>query len=302
MTMVLRDAERHADSGVREALRSKTLAVLLYADDTLLVGRDQVHMQSLLGGIAQAGARVGMELHWDKFQFMPVRCDMSLTTPQGEPIPAKESIVYLGATISSSGRLSGELNKRLGAAWGEFCRYRRAWKHTAIAKARKLQVFQSLVTSKVMYSLNSAWLNKAERRQLDGFQARCLRSILHIPSAYISRVPNRDVLLRANQEPYTTQLLKQQLLWFGKIGRASNSNLLRRLTFQDGCLRPATDACARAVGRPRNEWAKCLMKTIGPHFASKEAAMQSIREPAAWRKFVADYVSSLPPPPPPSAH
>eukprot|EP00959_Pyramimonas_sp_CCMP1952_P059992 1253339-Pyramimonas_sp.AAC.1 len=121
-------------------------------------------------------------------------------------------MVYLGATLSNSGQLRGELGKRLGAAWGEFCRHSRAWKHAAISTTRKLQVFQALVTNKVMYSLNSAWLNKAERRRLDGFQARCLRRILHIPHAYISRVSNEQVLLQAGQQRYTVQLLRHQLL------------------------------------------------------------------------------------------
>ena len=147
---------------------------------------------------------------------MPVRCEINLLTPSGTPIVAKDSIVYLGATLSTTGQLRGELGKRFGAAWGEFCRHSRAWKHTAISTARKIQVFQALVTSKVMYSLNLAWLNKAERRMLDGFQAKCIRRILHIPHAYISRISNQDVLSRAGQQSYTTQLLKHQLLWFGK--------------------------------------------------------------------------------------
>ena len=159
------------------------------------------------------------------------------------------------------------------------------------------------MTSKVMYSLNSAWLNKAERRRLDGFQARCLRRILHIPHAYFSRVSNEQVLSQSGQQPYTAQLLRSQLLWFGKICRATDSNFLRRLTFQPGSARPATDACGRARGRPRNEWAKCLYKAVAPQFTSDPAIMQCVSEPAAWHQFVIDFVSlpppSLPPPPPP---
>ena len=196
---------------------------------------------------------MGMELHWDKFQLMPVRCNTNLRTPSGDLIPAKDSMVYLGATLSSSGRLSGELGRRLGAAWGEFCKYARAWKHTAISTARKINIFEALVSSKVMYSLNSAWLQKADRRRLDGFQCRCLRRILHIAPAYVSRNSNKQILTQAGQQPYTAQLLKHQLLLFGKVGRSTTSDPLRRLTFQPGSLRPASDACARGVGRPRQK-------------------------------------------------
>eukprot|EP00959_Pyramimonas_sp_CCMP1952_P004397 92277-Pyramimonas_sp.AAC.1 len=76
-------------------------------------------------------------------------------------------MVYLGATLSNSAQLRGELGKESGAAWGEFYRHIRAWKHAATSATRKLQLFHALVTRKVMYSLNSAWLNKADRERLD---------------------------------------------------------------------------------------------------------------------------------------
>eukprot|EP00959_Pyramimonas_sp_CCMP1952_P110992 2321958-Pyramimonas_sp.AAC.1 len=74
-----------------------------------------------------------------------------------------------------------------------------------LALSEGLKFFQALVTSKVMYSLNSAWLNKAERKRLDGFQARCLRRILHIPHACVSRVSNEHAPLQSGQQPYTVQ-------------------------------------------------------------------------------------------------
>jgi len=62
---------------------------------------------------------------------------------------------------------------------------------------------------------------------------------------------------------------------------------LKTIEFISAADFSSTEACeqlrtlARAVGRPKNELAKCLVNLVGPRFASKEAAMQSIREPAA---------------------
>eukprot|EP00959_Pyramimonas_sp_CCMP1952_P087756 1836197-Pyramimonas_sp.AAC.1 len=58
MTMIVQDAARHAEAGVRQALEEESLAILLYADDTLLVGRNQIQLQALLEEIANAGARL----------------------------------------------------------------------------------------------------------------------------------------------------------------------------------------------------------------------------------------------------
>eukprot|EP00959_Pyramimonas_sp_CCMP1952_P461839 9482262-Pyramimonas_sp.AAC.1 len=77
-------------------------------------------MQELLNAIATAGGKAGMELHWDKFQVLHVQNDIELYSPSGALIQPQDRLVYLGATISNTGRISGELNRRLGTAWGEF--------------------------------------------------------------------------------------------------------------------------------------------------------------------------------------
>ena len=92
-----------------------------------------------------------MELHWDNFQLIQIGCDMRLRTPEGRTILAQDHLSYLGATLYNSGCVAKELNKRLGAAWAELVEYERAWKHTAVGKNRKIEVFQALITSKVLY-------------------------------------------------------------------------------------------------------------------------------------------------------
>ena len=109
-----------------------------------------------------------------------------------------------------------------------------------------------------MYGLSSAWLNDAERRRLDGFQARCLRMILGIKPSFISRVSNKAVLEKARQPSYTTQLSQAQLLLFGKIAASPQCDPLRQVTFQPNCLQPATSRYVRRVGRPRHEWCEDL--------------------------------------------
>ena len=275
-----------------DALRSLSdgeTSMLLYADDTLLVGKHETHLQHVLDAIAEAGAEIGMELHWNKFQLLQTGCDISLRDPNGNIIQANGKMQYLGASIYSDGKLKHELSKRLGAAWGEFQRYARAWKHTAVSTRRKLQLFGALITSKVMYSLNSAWLNKQERRRLDGFQARCLRHIFNIPHSYISRISNKTVLEKAGVQPYSSQLLKHQLVWFGKIGRANGEDVLRRLTFQPDSVKPVTDLYARAPGRPRHEWAKCLYNKIRNCFCSQSALMDCLTDETSWSEFVTHF-------------
>ena len=234
-----------------------------------------------------------MDLHWDKFQLMQIGCEVGLKTPEGKLIPPKDTLAYLGATIYNTGSVSSELNRRLGAAWNKFCKYARAWKRSSIHAIRKIEVFQSLITTKVMYSLSTAWLNKAERRRLDGFQARCLRKILNIPPAFVCRISNKSVLDKSGQTPYTLQLLRHQLLWFGKVGRAPNHDFTRMLTFQNDTVRSATISLKRRRGRPNNDWATCLYERISPYFTSDVSIMEHARDPQKWEAFIQHFIRSL---------
>eukprot|EP00959_Pyramimonas_sp_CCMP1952_P121138 2532707-Pyramimonas_sp.AAC.1 len=70
MTAVVEDATRSLTAGARKSLDDGLLDLLLYADDTLLIGANESHLQELLDATASAGVQYGMSLHWSKFQLI----------------------------------------------------------------------------------------------------------------------------------------------------------------------------------------------------------------------------------------
>ena len=127
---------------------------------------------------------------------------------------------------------------------------------------------------------------------LGGFQARCLRNILRIRPSYTSLASNKTVLEKAQQQPFTTQLLQQQLLLYGKVGREEDGNLLRDITFCPHSLRAATDRYIRRTGRPRNEWTKQVWK-VAMGIARDKPLEELVASAAAWEIMVRKYCSSL---------
>jgi len=87
------------------------------------------------------------------------------------------------------------------------------WSHSTLGVQRKIRIFDACVVSKLLYGLQSACFNQAERRRLDGFYARSLRKILRLPPAYYRRVSNDIVLARA-REPLSARLLQQQMMYY----------------------------------------------------------------------------------------
>ena len=131
----------------------------------------------------------------------------------------------------------------------------RKWSHSTLSQGRKLEIYAQCVVSSLLYGLSTAWLTTAARRRLDGFHARCLRRILRIPSAYISRVANTVVFAKAGQKSLSCQLLHRQLVLYGRLARRPDSCPVRAAVFKPNTVDPLELPGRRRRGRPRDTWA-----------------------------------------------
>ena len=163
------------------------------------------------------------------------------------------------------------------------------WKHTSLNISKKLEVFQAVVASALLPGLATTWLNSRQQRQIDGFQARCLRDILKIPHPMYSRVSNANVLAQSGHKAFTIQLRRRQLLLFGRVARAPEEDLRRKLTFCSNSLRPATYKYVRRVGRPRLEWAQKLLEVAIATWGPEHKIKQLVMDENVWSHEVAKH-------------
>ena len=182
----------------------------------------------------------------------------SIRTPDGNTVKNKQSLIYLGSSLSSDGRVASEVGRRIGQAKADFDALRKVWSHSRLAVDRKLRIYDACVVSKLAYGLHTATLNKTERCRLDGFHARRLRRILRIQHAFYSRVSNKAVLSLAKSMALSTRILQRQLLYLGDIARRGHEDPVRCSVFLPGLL--DTIPCgARKQGRPRRTWADTVL-------------------------------------------
>jgi hypothetical protein len=256
MTILLQDSKHELVNGMGVELRNNSLvSELVYADDTMLMDVDANALQSFMDCIAKVGREYGLQLNFSKVEAMPVRTEASLRQPDGIAVKTKAQIQYLGCTLSNDGRHTSDLGRRLGLAMADFESLRRVWSHSSLRIKRKLQIFQACVVTRLLYGMTASWPNKAERRRLDGFQARCLRRILKIQHSYYSRISNETVRQRACVRPLTNMLLQQQLLYFGTLAKRPDGDPVRECVLVDGSIAPRPLCEIRRRGRPRLEWA-----------------------------------------------
>ena len=234
---------------------------VLYADDTLLVSKHLGNLQALLDRIVSEGQRYGLELNWDKTLHMKIRSAEDFPTPDGGVIKSVRQAVYLGGLISCDGRATAEVTRRLGEGSQIFAKLERVWKHASISSARKIELYEACVVTKVMYSLETLWLLKADRCRLDAFHHRYLRRILGIQHSYYSRVTNASVLQQAGSCLLSTRLLQRQKKLYERIGQLPDESFVKRLVCDENG-QPILWATSRGRGRPRQQWAQSVYNSM----------------------------------------
>ncbi len=121
-------------------------------------------------------------------------------------------------------------------------------------------VYNSVIRSKLLYSLECIELTQAEQDKIDAFQMKGLRRILHIPPTHIDREWTNDKVIEkasiAIGKPITRfsetwRLQKFKLL--GHLLRAEVFDPLHQVCFHDDEKNPRVIG-TRRVGRPREHW------------------------------------------------
>ena len=286
MSAIMENAVAQLSDAAAEAYRRNQLADIAYADDTLLLGTSAEHVEEFLHCVARAGQSYGLELHPQKLQLLQVNCEEPIRLDDENTIRPCTSIGYLGSTLSSNGRMASELNRRIGMAKADFRSVRQVWTHSTLSQRRKLDIFAALIESKLLYALSTGCFTKSELRRLDGFQARCLRTVLKIPAAYVSRISNQADIKKAGFQSASVKLKRKQLPLLGKVIRCPNEAPQYCVSFSTNSVQPLTYQQVRRVGRPRKEWIPSLLPEAC-HIAGSTAHLKTVcSNETYWKRLV----------------
>ena len=243
-------------------------------------------LEKFLAAVAAAGRRYGMELHYGKLQLLNVQCSRCVKMPNCELLHASRDMEYLGTVLHEDGRTGSALGRRIGMAKRELNDLARVWRQSNLPRGRKLQIYRSLVESKLLYGLACCCLSAAELRRLNGFQARCLRQVLGIKAAYYSRVSNKTVLERAGRLSASELLIRQQLTILGRVLRSPSDSSLQQAAFIPNTLTPVTSFYVRRQGRPRKEWATTVLREAHARNTTGLNLMALSQMPQTWRQIM----------------
>ena len=130
----------------------------------------------------------------------------------------------------------------------------------------KLQVFDAVIRSKLVYGLNSTELSAGAISHLNAFQLKGLRRILKMKTTFVERSnSNQKVFAVANaiknpkreegkdMTSFSSFFHKQANQLLAHTIRADEGGPLKECTFNNGTIHPYT-VQERRVGRPKNNW------------------------------------------------
>ena len=161
--------------------------------------------------------------------------DTSRHTIDNTELEVVDSFTYLDSTVSSKASLDVEISSRIAKAAGVMAKLNKTvWNNDLFSKRTKLQVCHSCVLSKLLYGGESWPTYTRQKKWFNVFHLRCLRRLLQI------RVPNSEVLGRADMPRICTLLIQRRLRWLGHVHRMEPGRVLVKASLLRGTARGCT--------------------------------------------------------------
>ena len=208
---------------------------LLFADDCALNAATKDHMQQNMNSFSTACNNFGLTISTKKTEVLhqpaphKTYVEPAITTG-GEKLKAVDKFTYLGSTLSRFVNIDEEVDTRIAKASSVFGRLRKSvWERRGIKLATKLKVYRAVVLPTLLYACETWTVYERHARKLDRFHMNSLRKLLKI--TWQDKLPDTEVLSRADLPSIHTLLKKAQVRWAGHIVRMPNTRLPKRLFY-----------------------------------------------------------------------
>ena len=178
MTVIMRDINNKCTQEERAMLRNEQplgmegYDKLLYADDTIILTRAKQAAEIILHKIQEKSCRYNMELNQSKCILLGMNSLRSVQYLDGGYMPMADRAPYLGTDMSAKGNPHFEISIRIIHATTTLNKLDLFWKKAPISTTWMLRVHDAVISSKLLYGLESASLTNAEYERLDTFQIK----------------------------------------------------------------------------------------------------------------------------------
>ena len=195
------------------------------------------------------------------------------------PLKTVKCFKYLDSHVASDNKIDEEIAYRIQTASKSFgSLQKRLWSQRGITVTTKLKVYRVVVLTALLYSIETMTLHRRHIKKLTSFQLQHLRKLMNIK--WEDRVPNTEVLRRAQMPSVESMVLSAQLRWAGHVVRMEDFKLPKILLY--GELRDGT----RSVGGQKLRYKDTLKRSLKRSNVAVENWEAVARDRKEWRKIV----------------
>ena len=198
MTVMFRDIHKEINLE-RGVLHPLSFTELLYADDTVLFTNNVNAMNRFLQKIEEHAAYFGLKFNKSKCVALVINTSGKPKFANRDKVKIEQSTIYLWANINVKDDPKLDVNTRLGSCFATLNKLNFFWRKSNCPTKFKLTVFDTVIRSKLVYSLESVNLTPALITKLNAVQFKGLRKILGFDPTFVNRSnTNTKILQTAN--------------------------------------------------------------------------------------------------------
>ena len=190
-----------------------------YADDVVLMAKDEKELQRMLDRLVETGNRYGMKINADKSKVMmisineePLRCVI-----ENRILDNVSQFRYLGSMITRDAQCTKEIRERIAMAKIAFNKKRNILTGKLNLQLRK-NLMKCYIWSVALYGAETWTIRKKEKKYLESFEMWCWRRMEKI--RWTDRITNEEVLRRVEEKRNILETIRiRKANWMGHIMR-----------------------------------------------------------------------------------
>ena len=200
-------------------------------------------------------------------------------TVNGQKLQVVDNFTYLGSTLSRAVHIDDEVTARTAKASVSFGRLRtNVWERNGIRLDTKLKVYKAVVLPTLLYACETWTVYQRNAKKLNHFHLSCLRKLLKI--RWQDRIPDKEVLKKANMQSVHTLLELAQLRWTGHVTRMPDERLPKKVLYgelQEG---------KHSQGGQKKRYKDTLKASLKDFNISTESWEQAAQDRTKWRCLI----------------
>ena len=157
-----------------------------------------------------------------------------------------------------------------------------------ISLAIKLHIYKAVAVSTLLCGGAELWApTGSQLRQLDAFNATCLRQILGIRRGPLM-IRNAELYVITHQPSMTALLSKHRLRWLGHVARKPDTSVVKQLMFATSPFIGPSRVFDRRMGQPAMSWNRMAVASLEEAAQNEGTWLAACHDKPLWRSICAN--------------